>query len=123
MIADRTRLKELGLQVFFKYFDNIESQYLNLIYDPNFDRVMERWEYEKFSGLVEWRCAICGEQIFVDKSKYDVENFVCPRCREKHNSKSPVVDRRIMDSRTRLFKYIEDRLYQELEDKLKGGKS
>ena len=51
-----------------------------------------------------------------------VENFVCDVCKEKYNNKSPVVDRRIMYSRTKMFKYIENKLYEELEDKLKGGK-
>ena len=122
MIADRERLKELGLQRFSKDFDNIESQYLNLIYDPNFDKVVERWVYEKTAGLIEWTCAICGDPILVDKSKNDVENFVCEKCKEKHNNKSTVVDRRILDSRTRLCKHIENKLYEELEDFLKGGK-
>ncbi len=122
MIADRERLKQLGLQRFSRDFDNIESQYLNLIYDPNFNRVVERWVYEKTVGLLEWKCAICGEPILVDKSKNDVENFVCEKCKEKYNNKNQVVDRRILDSRTNLFKHIENKLYEELEDKLKRGK-
>lgn len=122
MIADRERLKQLGLQRFSRDFDNIESQYLNLIYDPNFNKVVERWVYEKTAGLLEWKCAICGEPILVDKSKNDVENFVCDRCKEKYNNKNQVVDRRILDSRTNLFKHIENKLYEELEDKLKRGK-
>ena len=122
MIADRERLKQLGLQRFSRDFDNIESQYLNLIYDSNFNKVVERWVYEKTAGLLEWKCAICGEPILVDKSKNDVENFVCEKCKEKYNNKNQVVDRRILDSRTNLFKHIENKLYEELEDKLKRGK-
>ena len=122
MIADRDKLKSSGLERFSRDFDNIESQYLNLIYDPNFDRVVERWVYEKTAGMMEWKCAICGEPILSDRNRTDVENFVCEKCKERYNNKNPLVDRRIMDSRTRLFKYIEDKLYEELEDCLKGGK-
>lgn len=122
MIADREKLKELGLERFSKYFDSIENQYLNLIYDPLTKQVMEKWVYEKTAGLTEWKCAICGDDILVDRNKSDVENFVCKKCSEKYNNKSPLVDRRIMDSRTKFFKYIEDRLYEELEDKLNRGK-
>lgn len=122
MIADRDRLKELGLERFSRYFDNVESQYLNLIYDPNFDRVVERWVYDKTAGLMEWKCAICGEPILSDRNRTDVENFVCERCKEKYNNKNPLVDRRIMDSRTRMFRYLENKLYEELEDNLKRGK-
>ena len=123
MIADRERLKSLGLERFSRYFDDIESQYLNLVYDPIFDRVVERWLYEKTAGMMEWNCAICGESILVDRDRNDAENFVCTKCREKYNNKSPLVDRRILESRNRLFKYIEDKLYEELEDSLKRGKS
>ena len=123
MIADRDKLKSSGLERFSRDFDNIESQYLNLIYDPNFDRVIERWVYEKTAGMMEWKCAICGEPILSDRNRTDVENFVCERCRETYNSKNALVDRRIMDSRTRMFKYIENKLYEELEDNLNGGKS
>ena len=122
MLADRDKLNELGLRRFAKDFDNIESQYMNLIYDPIFNRVVERWVYEKTIGMMEWTCAICGKPILSDSGRSDVENFVCDTCKEKYNNKSPVVDRRIMNSRTKMFKYIEDKLYEELEDKLKGGK-
>lgn len=122
MIADREKLNNLGLSRFSKDFDNVESQYLNLIYDPNFDRVVERWVYEKTAGLMEWTCAICSAPILSDRNRTDVENFVCERCKEKYNNKSPVIDRRILNSRTRMFKFIEDKLYEELEDSLKRGK-
>ena len=122
MLADRDKLNELGLRRFAKDFDNVESQYMNLIYDPIFNRVVERWIYEKTIGMMEWTCAICGKPILSDRGRSDVENFVCAICKEKYNNKSPVVDRRIMNSRTKMFKYIENKLYEELEDKLKDGK-
>ena len=121
MIADREKLKEVGLERFSRDFDRIEEQYLNLVYDPAFDHVVERWIYDKTIGLMEWKCAICGEPILSDRNRIDVENFVCERCRERYNNKSPIVDRRIMDSRTRMFKYLENKLYEELEDNLKRG--
>lgn len=123
MIADRERLRRLGLERYSSYFDRVEEQYLNLVYDPSFDHVVERWVYDKTAGLMEWKCAICGEPILSDRNRIDVENFVCERCRERYNNKIPVVDRRIMDSRTRMFKYLENKLYEELEDNLKRGNS
>lgn len=122
MIADRNRLKSYGLELFTRDIDNIETQYLNLIYDWNYDKVMERWLYEKTAGMMPWKCAICGADILSDRERSDVENFVCEKCREKHNSKNLIIDRRIMMSRTLMFKYIENSLYEELEDNLKRGK-
>ena len=123
MIADRDKLREQGLERFSRDFDRIEEQYLNLVYDPNFDHVVERWVYDKTVGLMEWRCAICGEPILSDKNRTDVENFVCERCKERYNNKNVLIDRRIMDNRTKMFKYLENKLYEELEDNLKRGNS
>ena len=123
MIADRDKLKEMGLERFSWDLDNVESQYLNLVYDPFFDRVVERWVYEKTAGMMVWKCAICGKEILVDRNRSDAENFVCEDCRQYHNNRSPLIDRRIMDSRTRMYKHIENKLYEELEDCLKRGKS
>ena len=122
MTADRKRLKELGLEMFSGYFDNVESQYLNLIQDPVTGKIMDRKSYEKGSSMMEWRCAICGDDIMSDRGRTDAENFVCERCSERYNNSSPLIDRRIMDSRTKFFKCIEDRLYDILEDRLNGGK-
>ena len=36
MMADRKKLKENGLESYSNFFDKIENQYLNLIYDPIF---------------------------------------------------------------------------------------
>lgn len=115
-------MKSFELDGFYKDLDNIENQYLNLIYDPIFDRVVERWIYEKTSGLMEWKCAICGCDILVDKNKNDVENFVCDGCKKIHNNTNEIIDRRIVDSRTKMYEWIKDRIYDELEDNLKGGK-
>ena len=123
MIADRERLKRFGLERFARDLDRVEEQYLNLVYDPNFDRVVERWVYDKTAGLMEWKCAICGETILADRYRIDPENYVCERCRERYNNKSPVVDARILVSRNRMFKHLENKLYEELEDRLNGGKS
>lgn len=120
MIADRGRLKRYGLEGFAKDADNIENQYLNLIFDPNFGIVMERNVYERNSGLMEWQCAICGDRILSDRNRIDVENFVCEKCSKTHNSKNLIIDRRIMDSRTMMFRFLEDRIYEELLDNMKG---
>ena len=119
MMADRKKLKENGLESYSNFFDKIENQYLNLIYDPIFNRVCERLEYEKTKSLMKWKCAICGTDILSDRNREDAENFVCERCKEYYNNKSILIDRRILDSRTNMFKYIEKQIYENLEDNLK----
>ncbi len=117
-MVDVDKMNELGLQSYQKQLDYIENQYLNLIYNRLLDVIQERWEYEKTINLIEWKCAICGEKILADKKRNDVENFVCNRCKEYHNNKNEIIDHRILDSRTKMYKTIEDRLYEELEDNL-----
>ena len=112
-MVDVDKMNELGLQSYQKQLDYIENQYLNLIYNRLLDVIQERWEYEKTINLIEWKCAICGEKILADKKRNDVENFVCNRCKEYHNNKNEIIDHRILDSRTKMYKTIEERLYEE----------
>lgn len=116
------RVKDFGLDVFVKDIQNIEYQYLNLIYHPLFDKVCGRDEYERTKELIEWNCAICGEKILTNKRRTDVENFVCDKCKESHNNKKKMVDFRILSSRTKMYKMLEDNLYKELEDNLNKGR-
>lgn len=115
-------IKKLELENFKDEINNIENQYLNLIYHPLFDKICTRDEYDRTRELMEWTCAICNKKIFINKRKYDVENFVCDECKSVHNNKNTSIDVRILNSRTKLYKYLEDRLYQELEDNLNKGK-
>ena len=95
---------------------NIENQYLDLIYDPFFACVCERYVYEKHIGCMEWKCAICGKDIVIDKRKSDPENFVCEFCRETYNNKNQNIDRRILESRNAMYKELVKRIYDEFED-------
>lgn len=115
-------IRKLELENFGDYINYTENQYLNLIYHPLFDKVVTRDEYDRSRELMEWECAICGKKIFINRRKYDVENFVCEKCKETHNNKNTSIDIRILNSRTKLYKYLEERLYQELEDSLNKGK-
>ena len=121
-MVDLELARELELDCFKKDLNNIEEYYLNLIYNPLLDEVQERWEYEKTASMIEWKCAICDCDILVDKERDDVENFVCENCREVHNKTNETIDVRVLKSRNKLYKYLENRLYEELEDTLKGGR-
>ena len=75
MLADRDKLNELGLRRFAKDFDNVESQYLNLIYDPVHNRVVEKWVYEKTIGMSGFGASGKGEVLFKHFG-FSVENVV-----------------------------------------------
>lgn len=120
-MVDIKFVKELELEEFKKDLDNIENQNLNLIYNPLIDEIQERIDYDNTISLIEWKCAICGKRILVNKLKDDVNNFVCDDCRITYNNTNEYIDRRILESRNKLYKYIEERIYQEIDDRLKGG--
>ena len=77
MEINKNMMEILELQRFKDDLKNIENQYLDLIYDPFFKCVCERCVYEKHIGCMEWKCAICGNDIIIDRRKNDPENFVC----------------------------------------------
>jgi hypothetical protein len=112
-------IDDLELNKFKKtIIQRIENQELDLVLDPLFNCICDRVTYERNKGIIEWECAICGKKIFTDKRRNDVENFVCDDCKELYNNNNMVVDRRILDSRTKMFKMMENALYDELETKL-----
>ena len=115
-------IKKFELESFASDIDNIENQYINLIYHPLFDKVCTRNEYDNTKEMMEWECAICNNRILINRRRYDVENFVCETCKKEFNNKSKFIDYRILNSRTKLYKTLEDKLYQELEDILNKGK-
>ena len=119
-MVDLNLAEELELMSFYKHLTYIENQYLNLIYNDILDEIQERWIYEKTINLIEWKCAICGCDIYIDRNKDDVENFVCDYCKEIYNNDNESIDYRILKSRNSLYKFIENSLYDELESKLKG---
>jgi hypothetical protein len=118
MEIDVGKMKSLELGEFQDCLKNIENQYLDLIYDPFFKCVCERYIYERHIGCMEWKCAICGSDIIIDRRKNDPENFVCGCCKETYNNKNPNVDRRILESRNEMYKELIKRIYDEFEDSL-----
>ena len=118
MEVNKDVMKALGLECFEYDLKNIENQYLDLIYDPFFKCVCERYVYEKHIGCMEWKCAICGNSIIIDRRKNDPENFVCEFCKESYNNKNSNIDRRILDSRNEMYKELVRRIYDEFEDSL-----
>ena len=117
MEIDKNMMEIFELQKFKDDLKNIENQYLDLIYDPFFKCVCERYLYEKHIGCMEWKCAICGSDIIIDRRKNDPENFVCEFCKESYNKNSNV-DRRILESRNEMYKELVKRIYDEFEDSI-----
>lgn len=118
MDINRQKADELELTGFQKDLERIENQTLDLIYDPLLDCVCTRAEWLSRKGMIPWKCAICGSDIMTDTSRDDVENFVCDRCRVAHNNSNQMIDSRIVMSRTRMYRYLEESYYDELEDML-----
>jgi hypothetical protein len=89
-------------------------------WNPYTDDFSTLREMESDAGLVDWKCAVCKSDI---KCRVDspnkVENFVCIKCTEAHNSKNKIVDRRIIDSSRNLTKHIKILLTKEQKEFIK----
>jgi len=67
-------------------------------------------EVEADSNLIEWTCAICHNPIKTRMDSKKVENFVCKKCSDAHNSRNKRVDQRIIDSSIRFTKHCKSLL-------------
>ena len=55
-------------------------------------------ELQADSNLIDWDCAICRCDIKARMNSKKIENFVCKKCSQAHNSHNKRVDQRIIDS-------------------------
>lgn len=67
-------------------------------------------EVEADSNLIDWSCAICLTSIKTRMDSKKVENFVCKKCSEAHNSRNKKVDQRIIDSSVKFTKHCKSLL-------------
>ena len=67
-------------------------------------------ELEKDSDLVDWNCGICKAEIKSRMDSKKVENFVCNKCSDAHNSRNKRVDQRVIDSSIKFTKHCKSLL-------------
>jgi hypothetical protein len=67
-------------------------------------------EVEADSNLIDWTCAICPASIKTRMDSKKVENFVCKKCSEAHNSRNKRVDQRVIDSSIAFTKHCKSLL-------------
>lgn len=67
-------------------------------------------EVEADSNLIDWTCAICPSPIKTRMDSKKVENFVCKKCSEAHNSRNKRVDQRVIDSSINFTKHCKSLL-------------
>lgn len=70
-------------------------------------------EVEADSNLISWQCGICSVAIKARMDSKKVENFVCKKCGEAHNSQNKKVDQRIIDSAINFTKHCKSLLKDE----------
>lgn len=70
-------------------------------------------EVEADSNVLDWTCAICSSKIKTRIDSKKIENFVCKKCSESHNSRNKTVDHRIIDSSIKFTKHCKTLLKSE----------
>jgi hypothetical protein len=67
-------------------------------------------EVEADSNVIDWNCAICSTDIKARMDSKKIENFVCNKCSEAHNSRNKRVDQRVIDSSVNFTKHCKSLL-------------
>jgi len=67
-------------------------------------------EVEADSNVIGWNCAICSTEIKARMDSKKIENFVCSKCSEAHNSRNKRVDQRVIDSSVNFTKHCKSLL-------------
>jgi hypothetical protein len=99
-------------EVIFKVEDMNEHEKNpnRILWNPFRETFTNIKELEKDSDIVDWNCAVCKVDIKSRMDSKKVENFVCKKCSEAHNSRNKRVDKRIIDSSVRFLKHCKSLL-------------
>ena len=89
-----------AFEIIFKVEDMNEHEKNpnRILWNPLRETFTNIKELENDSDLVDWNCGICKIEIKSRMDSKKVENFVCNKCSESHNSSNKRVDQRIIDS-------------------------
>ena len=105
LLLDNNYLKWLdsdtqAFEVIFKVEDMNEHEKNpnKILWNPFRETFTTLKEVEADSNLIDWNCAICKTDIQSRMNSKKIENFVCNKCSEAHNSRNKRVDQRIIDS-------------------------
>ena len=126
LLTENSYLKWLNsdtqtFEIIFKIEDMHEHEKNpnKILWNPFRENFTTIKELEKDSNLIEWNCGICKADIKSRMDSKKVENFVCKKCTESHNSKNTVVDQRIIDSSIKFNKHCKDLLKGEQREFMK----
>lgn len=99
-------------EVIFKVEDMNEHEKNpnRILWNPFRETFTNIKELEKDSDIIDWNCAVCKVEIKSRMDSKKIENFVCKKCSEAHNSRNKRVDQRIIDSSVRFLKHCKSLL-------------
>ena len=101
-----------AFEIIFKVEDMNEHEKNpnRILWNPFRETFTNIKELEKDSDLVDWNCGICKTEIKSRMDSKKVENFVCNKCSESHNSSNKRIDKRIIDSSVKFMKHCKSLL-------------
>jgi len=113
-----------AVEVIFKIEDmcNHEKNLKRFLWNPYVETFTTLKDLESDCNLVEWDCAICKNEIKSRMDSKKLENFVCSKCKESHNSSNKVVDSRIIHSSQKFNTHCKTLLTNEQKELLKYDK-
>jgi hypothetical protein len=101
-----------AFEIIFKVEDmnDHEKNPNKILWNPFRETFTTIKEVESDSNVMDWNCAICDVEIKSRMDSKKIENFVCKRCSEAHNSRNKRVDQRVIDSSVKFTKHCKSLL-------------
>jgi hypothetical protein len=101
-----------AFEIIFKveYMNDHEKNPNKILWNPFRETFTTIKEVESDSNVMDWNCAICDVEIKSRMDSKKIENFVCKRCSEAHNSRNKRVDQRVIDSSVKFTKHCKSLL-------------
>lgn len=120
ILLDHDHIKWLNsdvhaIEIIFKIEDqnDHERSTRKVFWNPFRETFTKIKEVEQDSNLIDWNCAICKEPIKSNLNFKKIENFVCSKCTESHNSQNKIIDQRIIESTNKFTKHCKKLLKKE----------
>lgn len=115
LIKEDLKTDDQFVQILFKIAD-MEQSHKNkrkVYYNPYTETITTYEKILEQSQWVDWSCAICNSDMVSQMAHFKMDNFVCSKCTDAHNSDNGRIDPRIVDSSFEFHKYCRKRLIKE----------
>lgn len=121
LIKEDLKTDDQFVQVLFKIAEMERAHKVKdkLYYNPYIEEITYYDDIIEHSKLIDWNCAICNVDIKSEIGNFKMDNFICSKCKNAHNSTNKRIDPRIVESSFEFHKYCRKQLIKDQKRFLK----